>query len=84
MVILKYVEDICGQALMDSRCARVLSSHEDYTLDNAPLIRSWIIVNASARPPRLAGLPNVGTCDYRYTHILVRYIDTVICLLHTQ
>ena len=28
-----------------------------------------VIVNASARPPRLAGLPNVGTCNYRYTGI---------------
>ena len=28
-----------------------------------------IIVNASARPPRLAGLPTVGTCKYRYTGI---------------
>ena len=28
-----------------------------------------LIVNASARPPRLAGLPNVGTCNYRYTGI---------------
>ena len=27
------------------------------------------IVNASARPPRLAGLPTVGTCKYRYTGI---------------
>ena len=43
-----------------------------------------VIVNASARPPRLAGLPNVGTCNYRYTGIQVRYKDTVICLLHTQ
>ena len=29
----------------------------------------FIIVNASARPPRLAGLPTVGTCKYRYTGI---------------
>ena len=43
-----------------------------------------IIVNASARPPRLAGLPTVGTCNYRYTGIQVRYTDTVICQLHTQ
>ena len=43
-----------------------------------------LIVNASARPPRLVGLPTVGTCNYRYTGIQVRYIDTVICLLHTQ
>ena len=28
-----------------------------------------VIVNASARPPRLAGLPTVGTCNYRYTGI---------------
>ena len=28
-----------------------------------------LIVNASARPPRLAGLPTVGTCNYRYTGI---------------
>ena len=28
-----------------------------------------LIVNASARPPRLAGLPTVGTCIYRYTGI---------------
>ena len=28
-----------------------------------------VIVNASARPPRLAGLPTVGTCNYRYTRI---------------
>ena len=28
-----------------------------------------IIVNASARPPRLAGLPTVGTCCYRYAGI---------------
>ena len=28
-----------------------------------------IIVNASARPPRLAGLPTVGTCNYRYAGI---------------
>ena len=37
-----------------------------------PLSNSWvntIIVNASARPPRLSGLPNVGTCNYRYTGI---------------
>ena len=27
------------------------------------------IVNASARPPRLAGLPTVGTRNYRYTGI---------------
>ena len=43
-----------------------------------------IIVNASARPPRLAGLPTVGTCNYRYAGIKVRYMDTVICLIHTQ
>ena len=30
---------------------------------------SRVIVNASARPPRLAGLPTVGTCKYRYTGI---------------
>ena len=28
-----------------------------------------LIVNASARPPRLVGLPTVGTCNYRYTGI---------------
>ena len=33
-------------------------------IENVPLI-----VNASARPPRLAGLPTVGTCNYRYTGI---------------
>ena len=44
----------------------------------------YLIVNASARPPRLAGLPTVGTCNYRYTGIQVRYMDTVICLIHTQ
>ena len=26
-----------------------------------------LTVNASARPPRLVGLPTVGTCNYRYT-----------------
>ena len=32
--------------------------------------KEWkLIVNASARPPRLAGLPTVGTCNYRYTGI---------------
>ena len=32
--------------------------------------RGWnVIVNASARPPRLAGLPTVGTCNYRYAGI---------------
>ena len=39
-----------------------------------------IIVNASAHPPRLAGLPNVGTCNYGYTGIYARYIDAVVCL----
>ena len=29
----------------------------------------YLIVNASARPPRLAGLPTVGACNYRYTGI---------------
>ena len=34
------------------------------------LVRTAVlIVNASARPPRLAGLPTVGTCNYRYTGI---------------
>ena len=33
------------------------------------LSQEKIIVNASARPPRLAGLPTVGTCNYRYTGI---------------
>ena len=28
-----------------------------------------LIVNASARPPRLAGLPTVGTCNYRYRYL---------------
>ena len=28
-----------------------------------------IIVNASVRPPRLAGLPTVGACNYGYTGI---------------
>ena len=32
-------------------------------------VETSIIVNASARPPRLAGLPTVGTCNYRYTGI---------------
>ena len=32
-------------------------------------VGSSIIVNASARPPRLAGLPTVGTCNYTYTGI---------------
>ena len=49
-----------------------------------PSTAEFVIVNASARPPRLAGLPNVGTCSYRYTGIQVRYIDTVKSLLHTQ
>ena len=43
-----------------------------------------LLVNASARPPRLAGLPTVGTCNCRYTGIQVRYMDTVICLIHTR
>ena len=33
------------------------------------VIPKVVIVNASARPPRLAGLPTVGTCNYRYTGI---------------
>ena len=28
-----------------------------------------LIVNASTHPPRLAWLPTVGTCNYRYTGI---------------
>ena len=57
---------------------RIVGIQED------PNMITVVIVNASARPPRLAGLPNAGTCNYRYTGIQVRYIDTVICLLHTQ
>ena len=33
------------------------------------IVVTIVIVNASARPPRLAGLPTVGTCNYRYTGI---------------
>ena len=40
-----------------------------YNLGDLPPCNGGIIVNASARPPRLAGLPTVGTCNYRYTGI---------------
>ena len=37
--------------------------------DKARNVGATVIVNASARPPRLAGLPTVGTCNYRYAGI---------------
>ena len=38
-------------------------------LDLTAFGRKYLIVNASARPPRLAGLPTVGACNYGYTSI---------------
>ena len=38
------------------------------TTPKTEIIQS-VFVNASARPPRLAGLPTVGTCNYGYTGI---------------
>ena len=43
--------------------------YEIFTQLNLYMGHTAIIVNASARPPRLAGLPSVGTCNYRSTGI---------------
>ena len=54
---------------------RIIGSFLLLTLKSIVIVRHYqvvdtcLIVNASARPPRLAGLPTVGTCNYRYTGI---------------
>ena len=52
----------------DSNISKTNSSMRN-NIANINVTSIIVIVNASARPPRLAGLPTVGTCNYRYTGI---------------
>ena len=65
----EHLQTICG---LPPRFRQKLLHHGEALEDDVALdspIDVNLIVNASARPPRLAGLPTVGTCKYRYTGI---------------
>ena len=61
----------CSKSLRspDNPCPKHTNVCAPRAIDHQSIHAQTIVVNASARPPRLAGLPAVGTCNYTYTGI---------------